>query len=149
MDAYMTQLSPGPVDRLKLWWLTDEYCRIDKELARCCQTARTGVQKQEDRTAELRDPAYPEGTIRRSFQNEIAQVKGVMASKEFAGAVAELAVIEELEQLPNDCVVINDLRIEAVTVPMPVWFNPRRAPRACGVACVSSSMRLLNDAASR
>src|ERR1019366_10535611 len=39
--------------------------------------------------------------------------EGIIASKEFAGVVAEAAVINELRSLPFGCSVFNDVRLEA------------------------------------
>ncbi len=40
-------------------------------------------------------------------------MKEIVTSKEFAGAAAEVAVIEELSALPADCLVFNDVKLES------------------------------------
>jgi hypothetical protein len=51
--------------------------------------------------------------LREKIQYDLAGMKGVVASKEFAGAVAEVAVIEELRSLGAGSLILNDLKIES------------------------------------
>jgi hypothetical protein len=45
------------------------------------------------------------------IQRDLATMKEVIASKDFAGAAAEVAVIEELSSLPAGSLVFNDVRL--------------------------------------
>jgi hypothetical protein len=51
--------------------------------------------------------------LREKIQQELTEMKAVIATKEFAGAVAEVAVIAELAHLRDGSLVVNDVTVEA------------------------------------
>jgi hypothetical protein len=59
------------------------------------------------------DPELRAKRIKDRVGDELRRLNEITTSKEFAGAVTETAVIDELAQLPSHCLVINDLKLQA------------------------------------
>jgi hypothetical protein len=90
--------------------------RLSEYEIRLCELRRSAREKAHSREQALRtflDPAYRERTLRQQLQQDLATMEKITKSREFAGAVAEMAVIEELRTLRAGSLVFNDVKAEA------------------------------------
>jgi hypothetical protein len=58
-------------------------------------------------------PAWRAESIAHRLQSQLSNLNEIAASKELAGAIAEVEVINELAKLPEACRIINDITLEA------------------------------------
>lgn len=100
-------------DRLKAERLYSQLSEFESKLDRLCLEIRDRVQRHEVTVRCLLDRDSRDRTLHEQISRELETMKGIIASKEFAGAVAEVAVINELRSLPVGCSVFNDVRLEA------------------------------------
>ena len=90
--------------------------RLSEYETRLCELRRSAREKAHSREQALRaflDPVYRERTLRQQLQQDLARMEEITKSREFAGAAAETAVIEELRALPAGSLVFNDVKAEA------------------------------------
>ena len=107
-------LSAGHIlNRLKADRLRSRLSEYENELSQRRRQARERARLQEQAVRSFLDPAQRERTLEGRMQQDLAAMKEVLASKEFAGAVAEVAVIEELSLLAAGSLVFNDVRLES------------------------------------
>ena len=100
-------------DRLKAKRLNAQLSEFESRLDCLCVETRGRVQRHEATVRGLLDRDTRGRTLQEKINRELETMKGIIASKEFAGAVAEVAVINELRSLPAGCLVFNDVRLEA------------------------------------
>ncbi len=103
----------GLLDRLRADRLRPRQSELEIELGNRRRQARERASRQEQAVRDFLDPAQRERTLEARIQRDLAAMKEVLTSKEFAGAAAEVAVIEELSSLPAGSLVFNDVRMEA------------------------------------
>jgi hypothetical protein len=101
------------LDRLRATRLRSRLSQYEIELNSRRREVREEARRQEQAIRNFLDPACRERTLQEKIQYDLAGLKGVVASKEFAGAVAEVAVIEELSSLGAGSLILNDLKIES------------------------------------
>jgi bacterioferritin-associated ferredoxin len=100
-------------DRLKGKGLYSQLSKCERQLARLCEETRDRAQRHGMSVRGLLERDTRDRTLHEQISRELETMKGIIASKEFAGAVAEAAVIHELRSLPVGCSVFNDVRLEA------------------------------------
>jgi hypothetical protein len=71
------------------------------------------AKRQEQAIRDFLNPDVRAEMFEAQIQEELRRLNEITSSKEFAGAVAEMTVIEELSRLPTNCHVINDLKLHA------------------------------------
>lgn len=71
------------------------------------------AKRQEQSIRDLLDPKFRAEKIRSRIQHELGRLEEITTSKEFAGAIAEMAVIAELSQVPAHWMVVNNLKLAA------------------------------------
>lgn len=67
----------------------------------------------EQKNQAILNPQTREEHYRRILTGVLGELRAILQSKEFSGAVAEMAVIGELQRLPPGCFVVNDLRLKS------------------------------------
>ena len=74
---------------------------------------RNQAQETQQSIIDFLNPEFRSSMIFAQFQGDMVRIRSIIQSKEYVGAVAEYAVIQELRQLPANHLVINDLRLKA------------------------------------
>ncbi len=105
--------SGGFWDRFKARRLRSRLSEYEIRLCNLRRTAREKACSHEKAMREFLDPVQRERTVRQQLQHDLARMEEIIQSKEFAGAAAEMAVIEELRALPAGSLVFNDVNAEA------------------------------------
>ena len=100
-------------DRMRADRLTSRLSEYEVQLSSRCHEARERANRQERAVRSFLDPVQREQVIQKRFQQDLATMNDVLASKEFAGATAEVAVIDELSSLPAGSLIFNDVRLES------------------------------------
>jgi AraC-like DNA-binding protein len=100
-------------DRLKAKRLYSQLSKSESQLARLCLETRGRARQHELSVRGLLDRDTRGQALQEEINRQLQGMKGIIASKAFAGAVAEAAVINELRSLPFGCSVFNDVRLEA------------------------------------
>ena len=101
------------LDRLRARRMRSRLSQYEIELNTRRKEVREKARWQEQAIRNFLDPARRERILREKIQQELAEMKAIVASKEFAGAAAEVAVIAELAHLKDSSLVFNDVRVEA------------------------------------
>jgi hypothetical protein len=101
------------LDRLRARRMRSRLSQYEIELNTRRKEVREKARWQEQAIRNFLDPAHRERALREKIQQELAEMKAIVASKEFAGAAAEVAVIAELAYLKDGSLVLNDVRVEA------------------------------------
>lgn len=107
------QRSGSWVDR---WQARSLAKRVEKYEQRFAMRRRQVEDKARQHTVGLNrflDPVERERQLKDAIHQTLARAKEVIASKEFAGAVAETELIDELNKLGPYCLVLNDLKLTA------------------------------------
>jgi hypothetical protein len=113
-ECWVEAMSPGSIlDQFRARWMRSCLSEYKNELARLRQEVRERARRQEQAICNFLDPSQRERTCRERIQQDITDMKAVVTSKEFAGAVAEVAVIAELAHLNNGSLIFNDVSVEA------------------------------------
>jgi Skp family chaperone for outer membrane proteins len=105
--------SSGFWDRLRARRMRSRLSEYETRLCNLRRSAREKAQLREQAVRAFLNPAHRERTLRQQLQQDLARMGEIIKSKEFAGAVAEMAVIEELRALPPGALVFNDVKAEA------------------------------------
>ena len=104
----------GLLNKAKLSLASAKKKSLEKELNRFCSSVYeelASLQHQVERTRRDRDLIVDQR--RHDLDRRISELRAILLSGELAGASAELEVIGVLSKLPTDCVVLNDVRLEA------------------------------------
>jgi hypothetical protein len=114
LESWIEVMSSGHLlDRLRARRMRSLLSQYEIELNSRCREVRDKARWQEQAIRNFLDPAYRERALQEKIQNDLAGMKAVVTSKEFAGAVAEVAIIEELSSLGTKNLILNDLKIES------------------------------------
>jgi len=101
------------LDRLRAERLANRLSEYKAQLRHRRHEARARATSQEKAVRDFLDPVQRERTIRERMKQDLTAMKGILASKEFAGAIAEVAVIDELSSIPADSLIFNDVKMES------------------------------------
>jgi len=112
-DTVEALSSSGFFDRLRAERLNNYLSEYEAQLRSRNSEARERASRQEQTVRNFLDPAARERTIQERLKQDLTAMREVATSREFAGAAAEVAVIEELSALPAGCLVFNDVKMEA------------------------------------
>jgi hypothetical protein len=101
------------LNRLRAARMRSRLSQYEIELNSRRKEVREKARCQEQAIRNFLDPACRERTLQEKIQYDLARMKGVITSKEFAGAAAEVAVIEELSYLGTGSLILNDVKMES------------------------------------
>jgi hypothetical protein len=101
------------LDRLKANRLRSRLSQYEIQLSGRHHEVREMARRQEQAVRSFLNPAQRERTLQERIQQDLARMKEVVTSKEFAGAAAEVAVIEVLSSLAGGSMIFNDVKLEA------------------------------------
>jgi hypothetical protein len=101
------------LDRLRARRMRSRLSQYEIELNTRCKEVREKARWQEQAIRNFLDPGHRKCVLQEKIQAELAAMKEIVTSKEFAGAVAEAAVIAELEHLRDGSLIFNDVCAEA------------------------------------
>jgi hypothetical protein len=105
--------SSGLWDRLRARRMRSRLSEYEIRLGELRRSAREKARSREQALHAVLDPVQRERTLRQQLQQDLARMEEITKAREFAGAVAEMAVIEELRTLPAGSLVFNDVKAEA------------------------------------
>ena len=100
------------LDRLRADRLRSHLSEYEIELSNRRRQARERARQQEQAIRSFLDPGQRERALEGRIQRDLAAMNEVIKSKDFAGAAAEVAVIEELTSLSRS-LVFNDVKMES------------------------------------
>jgi hypothetical protein len=101
------------LDRLRASRMRSRLSEYEIELNSRRREVREKARWQEQAIRNFLDPSQRERALQEQIQYDLAGMKEVVTSKEFAGAVAEVAVIAELAHLRDGSLVLNDVSVVA------------------------------------
>jgi len=101
------------IERRRADRLRSRLSEYEIELSNRRRQARERASQQEQAVRCFLDPVQRERTLDGRIHRDLAAMREVIVSKDFAGAAAEVAVIEELSSLPAGSLVFNDVRLES------------------------------------
>ena len=105
--------SSSLLDRCKAGRLRSCLSQYEIQLNSRRKEARERACRQEQAVRNFLDPVHRERTLQGKIHQDLARMREVVKSKEFAGAAAEVAVIEELRLLAAGSLVFNDVKMES------------------------------------
>lgn len=100
-------------ERMKAERLSARLSDYEAQLSSRCYEAREKSKRYEEAVRNFLEPVHREQALQKRLQKDIEAMKEVVASSEFAGATAEVAVIDELSSLPTGSLVFNDVHLES------------------------------------
>jgi len=112
-DTVEVMFEGGFFDRRRAERLSSCLSEYESQLRGRCYESREKAKRFEQFVRNFLEPVQREETINKRLQQDIAAMKEIVVSREFAGAAAEMAVIDELSSLPVGCLIVNDVRMES------------------------------------
>jgi hypothetical protein len=101
------------LDRLRARRMRSRLAQYEIEINSRRREVRETARWQEQAIRNFLNPAHRERALQEKIRCDVAAMKEVVTSKEFAGAVAEVAVIAELAHLRDGSLIFNDVSVEA------------------------------------
>jgi hypothetical protein len=103
----------GWFDRIRAEKLRVVLAGLEQEFSSRLTANGKRNQEWDQATEIMMNPQTREQRYREMLAAEMGRLREILQSNEYAGAVAEMAVIEELKRLPPGCVVLNDLHLKS------------------------------------
>jgi len=100
-------------DRMRAERLRSCLSEYEAQLRSRCYEAREKSNRHDQAVRKFLEPVQREQAIQMRLQQELASMKEIGASREFAGAAAEMAVIDELSSLSAGSMIFNDVKMES------------------------------------
>jgi len=112
-DTIEALAAGGVLERARARRLVPHLADFESQFQDRIEAHRIRATRYEKAVREFLDPALREGVLRERLEQELVAMRAIPSSREFAGAVAEMEVIDELRSLQAGSLVINDLKMES------------------------------------